>query len=1336
MKQHYGQLVLIGWLVWGWIFYPFSGLLAQPKTLPTPELITDRQGLPQAFVPSIVQDRQGFIWMATRDGLARYDGSQFKVFQPDPNGRPSLSTAEVAQIQVDSHGKLWVSNELNDLDIFDPVTEQFTNLSKQPNFKPLKSKDILVSRYYVDRHDQLWKTSMDKGLVCLDLRTRQVRRFQHDPRQPQSLSDNYVIGLREDPTGNLWVVTVKGLDRIDWKTRSVRSYLQRPVLESTVNGFWICKSGDVMLTSDHWLWIINPKSGQVRKYPLPPVSRPGGYRHFAEDSHGMIYFTHHAAIYSFSDQHGVRLLDAGSAQNQYTYQCAFVDQSDVLWLGTSGKGVRKYDLRNQPFQTALYQTDFVTDLLTWLQVPRQPAPASKVVLSSYNFRYTFDQRGRMWYNMGSSNFYRVDFQKNKLDPVPFPTPFESDVIGYKTCPLATDPTGRVWAVFDTTAFWYDEQQTQWRAFPYPIPHPPLNTHQMLVVDDQALWLATSSGGLLRIDRTNGRIKPYTHTRNNPASLSTNALLAMAPDPQNPDLLWIGTFGSGICLFNKKTGLTKRLSVIDGLPNNVIYSVIPDQQGTVWAGTNKGLCRIDRQTLHIQTYTTEDGILAEEFNRFHFLHLPAPVRRGAEFRRTGTTEERILMGGLEGITAFYPSQIRPDSFQPTTEITKLYVNNKPVAPGPDSPLGDLPIQAIHELSLPYNQNFLTIEFAVLQFNKHDKNRYRYQLVGLDRNWVENRRPEAVFTDLRPGTYTLRLNASNLTGLWSSRIRTLKIVIDPPWWATWWAYAFYTLIVVGMAYGLFQNYVNRLKMQQSMALREHEAAKLREVDAMKTRFFANVTHEFRTPLTLILSPAEQLLQQPLEPGIVRRVSIMEAQARHLLRLINQLMDFSKLEANLMTVNESLGDLGQCLDQWLAPFREQASGLGIGFFFENRLVSHYWFDSDKLEQIIYNLVSNALKFTPKGGSVWVRVQPLEGQQEGIELEVHDTGIGISPVSVPLIFNRYYQVETVTEHLPNRPSGTGIGLSLVKELVECQQGQIMVESREGLGTLFRVWLPVRVAQVAEKGPTSIALSTISPTEEVGNERVRILLVEDNTDLVQFIIESFPRYEVKQARNGQEGLALALEQMPDIIISDVMMPVMDGYTFCNRLKSDLRTSHIPVMLLTAKVSYQDRIEGLTRGADDYLTKPFHVLELQLRIRNLLENQRRTRERLQAELMQPGASRSEQIPADTDPFLQSITLLMEVNLDNSEFRVEDMMKHTNLSRMSLYRKMRAVTGMTPSDFIRVYRLKRSIQLLVAGRPISETANLVGFESPAHFTKMFRQHYQLTPRQYLAQTKSL
>ncbi|WP_170299096.1 hybrid sensor histidine kinase/response regulator transcription factor [Larkinella terrae] len=1290
---------------------------AQTNRLPDPELLTDRQGLPQAFVPEIVQDRQGFIWMATRDGLARYDGNRFKVFQPDPDGRPSISFVDITRLIIDHHGKLWLISERGDIDQLDPVTEQFTPISKLPAFQKLAG-DFWPISLHIDAKDRLWFMRKDGRMASFDLRS-------HRWTQSQSTVPYVRFRICSDRNGYYWVVTENGIAGFEERTGKFLRYEYQPgkpgsLPDRQVKGLFTRPNGDLILTYDRLLTVREASTGTFRTYPLPPTPHPNGHAHFTTDRQGAVYFSRHDQLFRFTDAEGPVMLKSGDPADPLSYLGVCIDQSDVLWVGTTGSGVRKYDLRIIPFQANRYQANFVPDLMSngWLNgSPNNPIPFNPR-LSSYNFRYTFDGQGRFWYNSGSSELYRVDLKAKKNEKIPFPVTFLSLDIGTMTCPLTTDPEGKVWAVFDSLAYRYSESQQRWETFPFQLPSAIRGEIRMLTVDEMALWLITSKQGLWRIDRKTGQSTVYKHMPQNPTSLTSNELLSIATDPDDPNLLWIGTYGSGICLFNKKTGACRRIRQTDGLPNNVIYSVIPDQHGDVWAGTNKGLTRINRRTLQIRNYTTEDGILADEFNRYHFVHLP---------------DDQILMGGLEGITAFYPSQVQLDPFRPNVEITSLQINNTLVLPGPESPLRELPPQALERLELPYDQNFLTFEFSALQFNKHTKNRYRYQLTGLNTGWVENSRPIAVFTDLRPGSYTLRLNTTNTSGIWSPHIRTLHITIRPPWWASWWAYILYGLVIGGIAYALFQNYANRLRMEQRMLSNQREAEQLRALDAMKSRFFANVTHEFRTPLTLILSPMEQLLHEELEPRIQRRVSVAETQARQLLRLINQLMDFSKLEANMMTITESRGNPGQCVEQWLLPFRDQANSLEIDLNCDNQIRQDYWFDLDKLEQIVYNLVSNAIKFTPKMGEIRVSIRPQEPESCGFMLDVTDTGIGIPDASIPLIFNRYYQVDAGATAMPNRPAGTGIGLSLVKELVDCQQGQIEVESREGFGTTFLIRLPGRLAEPAEEAEKAELPST-DAVETATDETIQLLLVEDNAELTRFITESLPdSYQVRAVSNGLEGLNEALKWMPDLIISDVMMPVMDGYTLCQNLKTDLRTNHIPIILLTAKVSFSDRIEGLTQGADDYITKPFHVLELQLRVRNLLESKRRLRERIHAELTQtegfPGSA-----PAESDPFLEQITALLEANLDKSGFRVEEVMRQTSMSRMSLHRKMKTLTGMSPGDFIRLYRLKRATQLLTKGHTIAETAYMVGFETPAHFSKMFRAQYQITPSQFMTQGK--
>lgn len=1318
--------------------------------LPVPERITAKQGLPQAFVPAILQDKQGFIWMATRDGLARYDGTRFKVFQPDPDGRPSLTSADVAQLRLDHHGNLWIANERGDLDVFDPTMEQFTNLSKQSIFKQLRLNTSQLNRYCIDRQDRLWITSTGDGLVCLDRRTNRIRHYRYGPDPSQSLSHNDVAGVLEGPGGMIWAVTSSGLDAIDANAGTIRHYLGQQGADAKLRGLWVRPSGDVLVMTNQRLYVLEPASGRMQTYPLPAASsQPAGYAQFAEDQHGTLYIAWGTALFSFARQQGVQLLDAGNAQPQQVYHTAFVDRSDVLWLGTAGAGVCKYDLRAQPFQTARYRRGFVADLLTqgWLNGTRQPWPSALTGLTDYNFRYAFDGRGRLWFNMGSSDLYRLDLQTRQTERVPFPVSFRSPFIGITPCPMATDPTGRVWAAYDSAAYWYDEQRAQWQAFAHRIPRQPDNALQMLVVDGQALWLATSTGGLLRIDRVSGRVRTYLPVRGQTTSLSSNALLCMATDPDDPNILWIGTFGSGLCRFDKRSGRANRLTQAEGLPNNVIYSILPDRHGNLWVGTNRGIGRINRQTLRVQTYTIEDGILADEFNRFHFLYLPS------------TANDGIILGGLEGITAFYPHQIQADTFRPRVELTALYVNNQPVFPEPNSVLGEQPIQAASALTLPYDQNFLTIEFAALQFNRPHKNRYRYQLLGLNPTWVESHRPEAIFTGLQPGAYTLRLNATNVSGSWSPHVRTLSIVVHPPWWATGWAYALYALVVVGIGYGLFRNYVKRLRLQQSVALRQQEAEQLRDTNAMKTRFFTNITHEFRTPLTLILAPVEQMASEHLEPRNRRRLVTIEQNAHQLLRLINQLLDLSKLEASVMPIRESRGDLTECIRHWLQPLGEQARSQGLTLTFTSDVTGTHQFDTEKLERIVYNLTANALKFTQTG----VISVSLTASPEGIVLTVTDTGNGIAPQELPHIFDRFYQAgpvqdgtiqsgpelaglkrdrlrrsaEVDTEFNPSeRPPypGTGIGLALVKELVQLQQGRIAVESVLNQGTTFRIELPYRQLTLTEDAldltfPSGIDDNAWTSPDEL--EEPRLLIVEDNDELAHFIAESLPQhYRIRRVTNGHDGLALALEQTPDLIISDVMMPGMDGFTLCGKLKTDVRTSHIPVILLTARVSVEDRLEGLTQGADDYLTKPFQIAELQLRVRNQLLGKRRQRDWVRASLLNPDEAQPASQP--TDPFLTQLYELMEVHLDETNFGLEQMMMELGLSRSNLFRKVKALTGLSATDLLRQYRIKRGAQLLLAGHSVSDTAYRVGFESPPYFAKCFREVYQLTPSQFAAQ----
>ncbi|MCK8495737.1 ATP-binding protein [Spirosoma sp. RP8] len=1254
--------------------------------------------------------------MATRDGLCRYDGHTFKVFQPNSAAKTSLSFPDPLTLKLDHSGHIWIRSYSQDLDWFDPVRETFVNFSHQPFYQRNFGRDSL-HLFYPDGHNRLWLYFAKQGLVSVDLRTNRFQSYRHQPHDAASISQGSVGGIVEDKQGRVWVATASGLDRFDEQTRQFTHYKHDPnnprsLPDNQLTGLYQHPNGSLVVLSQRYLTLLKPTTGQCANSPLAPKQTQQKNRFFFTDSKGNGYFYYYDELFRLDEKSGLQRFPIFPGSSMYI--SLFIDRSDVLWAGTNGRGVFKYDLNNKQFDRYPYQVSFHTDLLVnQLGVPSPKVARLALHNGSFYFRYTFDQDKRLMFNVGKSPFHLLNLQTKQLTTIPFPVLFDGQPTD-QSIPLATDPGGTIWTVCKSELWRYDKQAGKWIHVSYPQLAQIKPSINQLVVDPHAFWLSTSDG-LYRLDRTTGILRSYRHEPKNNASLSSNNLYCLSSDPVDDNILWIGTFGNGLCRFDKRTGTSRRLTTDNGLPNNVIYSAIPDQKGYLWIGTNKGLCRLNKRTLQTQTYTTQDGLIANEFNRYHFLHLP---------------NDRIILGGIEGITAFEPSRVRNDTYQPKVELTNLLVNNRPVNSETDSSIVGLPAHALTKIVLAHNRNDLNIEFAVIQFNRLKKNLYRYRMEGLDKDWIIVNHPEAVYTDLEPGRYTLIINASNYSGFWSNYCRKLDIIVQPPWWATWWAYGLYSVLVALILYGLLRSFAYRLSLHQSIQikqkeveLKEQEAQQLKGIDELKTRFFTNVTHEFKTPLTLILAPAQLLRKELDQTNYIHQLDSIEHNANQLLRLTNQLMDLAKVEAKIMQVHESCGSPGMLVEQVVNSFSSLAQQKTIQLDYENQLSNDYQFDSMLLERIVYNLLSNALKFTPDGGHVTVCLAP----HNGITLTVTDTGVGIPFQQLPSIFDRFFQAGTPATR---QNEGTGIGLSLVKELVELQGGTIHLESTEDplpnrRGTVVTVRLPYQLVEPLETEQIANTGSTPRGEGRSSAETPVILLVEDNANVANLIVDSLQaNYYVTWVKNGLEGMSHATSQIPDLIISDVLMPVMDGYTLCQNLKADPRTNHIPIILLTAKSSVDSRLEGLATGADDYITKPFLIAELQLRVRNLLERQQRFRELIHADLT--GIDQ----PALTEPvensFLTKIYSLVETKLDDSTYGVEELASDIGMSRYTLHRKIKTLTTLLPNELIRNYRLKRSLYFLQKGYTIAETATLVGFDSASYFTKCFRNLYGVTP----------
>ncbi len=851
-----------------------------------------------------------------------------------------------------------------------------------------------------------------------------------------------------------------------------------------------------------------------------------------------------------------------------------------------------------------------------------------------------------------------------------------------------------------------------------------------------MWFGTG-GGLASYDGY--AIKVFKNDPNDPKSLSSNIITTLYEDRQG--ILWVGTMGglikmafSGAEKFETPKISIHRYTIKDGLPDNLIAGILEDDSGQLWISTANGLS-LFRNPSHKQSeapdfknYDLKDGMQGYEFYTNAFFKNAAG---------------ELFFGGWRGLNIFHPDSIRDNSFLPPVVITSFEAFD---LDAPD--LGVVPVIGIsekQEIRLSYKNNIFSIGFAALNYRDGHLNKYAYQLEGFNDHWIPLGTDHRVtFTNLDPGTYTFRVKGSNNDGIWNETPTELKIIITPPWWKTNWAYFLYALAFLLAVYFWRRYDLNRRQLKHDLEIRQLEAEKLKEVDALKSRFFANISHDFRTPLTLILGPLEELIAQSPKANLWQ-FRLMQRSAQGLLRLINQLLDISKLESGKMSLEARCDDIIPVVKGAFCAFESLAKRKGIKQQFDTSLeTALLYFDEDKMEQIITNVLSNAFKFTEEGGTVTVEVKELHSEHSTsfLQITISDTGTGIAADQLPYVFDRFYQSP---DGYAKVRQGSGIGLALTKELVELHHGQIQVNSEVSRGTQFTLLFPfgkahLQADEIVEqtlKAPVfkpniSGALpipdlrgSSISPTDEKAIEKAIVLLVEDNDDMRAFIHRQLAgHYQIVEAADGQEGLEKALEIIPDLIISDVMMPRMNGLQLCDTLKNDVRTSHIPIILLTSKADIEFRLVGLERGADAYLAKPFNREELLLRSRKLLELRDRLRARYASLPPPPVAEKDIQIE---DAFLQKIRQLVEQNLSDQNLDMDHLSQVLGMSRSQVYRKVKALTGLSPTVYIRSIRLQQAKVLLETTElSISEVAYQVGFSTPTYFSDAFLEVFGIRP----------
>jgi signal transduction histidine kinase/DNA-binding response OmpR family regulator/ligand-binding sensor domain-containing protein len=1297
--------------------------------------LTITDGLSQGMVYDILQDKQGFIWIATKDGLNRYDAYGFELFSHSPSDSTSISDDIVTALMEDSFGRIWVGTENGGLNIFDPKMEAFYHLTPQANNLSANHINMIVQE-----NDSIFWVATRKGLDRVTL----PKRLALSPLTQKSLDtsvsiQNFFVEGVDPVVQELLIIDGKELlaaanQRVytlsldaPTQLRPAQALLNLPVLRQPNSYYNLNQNPNGSLSFTGMDTIYIKETGRLRK-----IASPGQSRNIWHSTHidqqGNIW----AGVFN-------RLYKIAPGQSEATFIVAFeknwlqtvlfTDQNGLVWVGSNGYGIRIFNPRvtrfnHQVVGRSTRQIQFDPAGRQWVWHNREMRVWNPTTRSLY-YPEGFPEAGKhsnfMLNTPDGAYWFRNNIIEEGQKLIRY-SPETAKVTYYPySChtppyvPVTNDKDGRIWMPCNnsTIALLYPEQDTmQWLDLTgvFPEGYTDLEFSDFLYMEEEdAFWAGTQHGLIYLKLQPNGKLtsKYFKYTPGAAYNPISDNILCIAPAQDNQ--LWVGTRGGGFSLFNPQNGHFTNYTREEGLPNEVVYGILKDENGKLWMSTNRGIACFDPTTETFRNFTARDGLQADEFNSASYTKAP---------------DGKLYFGGVNGISSFYPEKVQEGMASPAVKITRIDINNKQLD-FKKSPIVDCPIHQLQSLNLTHDQNALTLYFTALQFANPNKHRYRYQLEGVDEEpvTVQGKR-EVTYANLSPGQYTFKVWGSSQGGQWSETPTTLNISISPPWWQSSLAYLLYTLSFLGAVYLIYRFQIRRATLRNQLAYEQREAERLVELGRLKSDFFSNITHEFRTPLTLIQEPARQLTKRLKAEEERSLAYLVSKNSQRLLKLVNQLLDISKIEGGAMPMHYETGNLANFLQQWTAQYQKLADErqIELHYTYEGSITDYFGeFDTDKLEKITNNLLSNAFKFTPENGRIAVRACRMGHH---FQLQVQDNGAGIPESDQAKIFERFYQS-------PSNPTsgGTGIGLSLCKELTTLMDGDLSLDSSMGKGSTFTLLLPIRAAEVNPTPSTAVSAAASLPTAPANptTSKLEVLLVEDNPELRGFVRSILKdNYHITEAENGRDGLLLATEELPDLVISDVMMPIMDGFELTQRLKQDERTSHIPVVLLTAKSAIESRLEGLSYGADAYLDKPFHSEELIIRVEQLI----RTRQLLQEKYSQAKGDNQPDLPKAELQFINKLEDSLEQNLSDTTLNAETLAKYNHLSRSQLHRKLKAVTGLSTTAFIRKYRLQRGREMLIEGLSVSEVSLKVGFNSPQYFSTRFKEHFGHSPSDHL------
>ena len=1319
-------------------------------------------GLSQNSVMAITQDKNQFLWFGTRGGLNRYDGYRFKVYTNNENPN-SLSDNSIVSLLTSSNGSMIVGTE-NGLNFYDEDTDQFTRVFKGTSSNGLSNNSIEC--LYQDPQKNIWVGTLDGLNLIVDQKTHKFKKFyfdrpngksrlnvilsvfkdanqniwvgtegglirmyfkkgkyhykvyKHNANNAQSISSNYARSITCDKYQNLWIGTDNGLNLFNDKTQSFSKFQKSLSPNSLVNNdirkvyvdradkLWIGTQEGISLFD-----LVNKKFTNYKHYPelAGSLSQNSTHSIFQDISGSMYIGTYYKGVnvlYPNSTNFNIyKNSKAQSSISSNVISGMVEDKFHNLYIGTEGGGLNYFNRSNNSFSH-------------YFANPNNPNALNTNLIKAL----CLDKAGKLIVGTHRGGLFIFDTDKKKFRKIINVKDEQQNVGTAEIVAITEDSYGTVWVGSKNGLTTIAESNHEYlnKTIKSPIEKKLKNKFIQVLFEDNAknLWIGTM-GGLFTYSPLTGKIKSYFKTADS-NSLRSNRINCVIQTKKGN--ICVGTYLGGLSIYNPKTGRFKNFSQKDGLPNNNILGIIEDQNENLWLSTDKGLSKMEITTGKFNNYTKSDGLAGNDFNFRSFLK---------------NSYGELFFGGYDGVTSFKSDQIEVNRYVAQITFTGLKLFNEPVlVNGPDGLLKK-DIKVTKKLVFEHTNNNFSLGFALLNYIKPEKNSYSYKLLGYNKTWVTTNIPNATYANLQPGNYTLIVKGVNNDGIAGGSPATIEIKILPPFWATWWAYLIYFAIFAVILFLIIRYIFVRERLKRT-----------EDLQRMKLNFFTYIAHEIRTPLTLIIGPLENLMNSTHNnPDLHKQLVPVKHNADRLIRLITELMDFRKAETHHLKLHVNEDNIIDFMNEIFLSFRHIALDKNIKYEFIHELDNiNLYYDKIQLEKVMYNLLSNAFKFSAQNGIITVTVTTLNDE---IAISIKDNGRGIPFESQPKLFSDYFQVDDQD----TSQIGSGIGLALSKIIIEAHHGEIgftsypMQNEQAGL-TIFTIKLkkgkshfkpeqfedvrdhkrlatPYAYMGIIKNDTENKAPELIKKESKISKEAV--LIVEDNLEIMQFLSKLVStRYEVKETFDGLSGWETAIKILPDLIICDVMMPKIDGLELCRRLKADERTSHIPIIILTARSSHIHHIDGLETGADMYVTKPFSPELLLLNVRNLLLSRMAVRQRY---LKYSNLDPKDVILNSTDEiFMSKLLSYIDEHIADESFGVAELASKIGMSRPVLYKKIRMLTDLSVNDFVKSIRLKKAKQLFMQNRyTIYEVSYQVGFNDPKYFSREFKKQFGESPR---------